>query len=397
MEKFAEKIIYRKLTNADFFNIYNRPRKPRPSEKSGGKQSYIDIPTSAVSLDDWHKFFPLIKPIQMAGGPLWKAQVNSLGLQGNQLISIGQRRAASVSIRSQKLYSKASQRILSWHPDHGTFPSPTGKIENASDPKVEALVGNLVIYLIKSTEAEYWAGWIDQALPPARLDEKDALSNIFPKVGSSDGIIELSDYVRFDTTKTNWPFLDKGDFRENATEPYTAMPAEIKPTALKPATIKTAAPKAAQIRRNPTKNHFHKSEKELISDLFNEDIGDSKPEVRQRLVNTINRNTKAVADIKALYKTCQITGDKFIFNKRDGSPYLEAHHLEPLAKGGADSPRNLVVLSPLVHKMLHYADVTGLNLAKIVDGKLNIQINGEDFTITWHPAHAETISKFEET
>lgn len=393
MEKLAEQIVYRKLTNADFYNI----NKPPGAEQDGGGQSYIDFSTTAVSINDWRRFFPDIEPSTPAGGPLWKVPVNSLGLAGTQTISIGQRRATSVSIRSQKLHSRASQRVRSWHPRFGNFPVPNRDVTSAGDPEVTAMVGSLVIYLIKTNNSEYWAGWINQSEPPSEVSDTEALSNIFPTIGLPQGIIKLSDPIRFDTTKTNWPFLDKGGFREDAPEPYTPMPTAIKRTVAKPSAVKTPLPKATLKRRVPTKNHSHKSEEELISDLFNEDIGDSKPEVRRKIVNTINRNTKAVADIKALYKTCQITGDKFIFNKRDGSPYLEAHHLEPLAKGGADSPRNLVVLSPLVHKMLHYADVTGLNLENVVDGKLNIKINGEDFTITWHPAHAETISKFEET
>ena len=45
--------IYRFLTHADFFNIY----KPSGTEERGGGQSYIDIPVSKVSVNQWKEFF----------------------------------------------------------------------------------------------------------------------------------------------------------------------------------------------------------------------------------------------------------------------------------------------------------------------------------------------------
>ena len=46
-------IVFRYLTDADFFNI----NKPSGTEAGGGGQSYIDFPTSVISLDDWRRFF----------------------------------------------------------------------------------------------------------------------------------------------------------------------------------------------------------------------------------------------------------------------------------------------------------------------------------------------------
>ncbi|MDH5788303.1 MAG: HNH endonuclease, partial [Candidatus Bathyarchaeota archaeon] len=74
--------------------------------------------------------------------------------------------------------------------------------------------------------------------------------------------------------------------------------------------------------------------------------------------------------------------------------YSEGHHLIPLGEGGADSVYNIVILSPLLHRMLHYAIVEGLDLSQIRDNKLNIKINGDDYVITWHPQHGEIIREF---
>ena len=112
----------------------------------------------------------------------------------------------------------------------------------------------------------------------------------------------------------------------------------------------------------------------------------------QKVIETFERNRKAVRDLKRLYKTCQVTGDDFVFSKANGEPYLEVHHLVPLGEGGSDDPANLVVISAHIHRMLHYAVVEGIDLSKIADDKLDFTINGETFTITWRPEHAKVIS-----
>ena len=48
--------------------------------------------------------------------------------------------------------------------------------------------------------------------------------------------------------------------------------------------------------------------------------------------------------------------------------------------------------------MLHYADVSEIDLSQIrtnSDGgaQLKIQINGEDYSIHWHPKHAEYVAR----
>jgi hypothetical protein len=117
--KTAEQIVFRRLTPADFFNI----NKPRGAEARGGGQSYIDFPTSAVRPANWKSFFSGVKMTTTQSGPLWKFTANSLGLNKSQTAEIGRRRAA-----------------------------PT-------DPTSRKDIPNLVVYLIRTTDGEYWAGW----------------------------------------------------------------------------------------------------------------------------------------------------------------------------------------------------------------------------------------------
>ena len=145
-------------------------------------------------------------------------------------------------------------------------------------------------------------------------------------------------------------------------------------------------------KKTPYNAKIGRTEEEIAVDLFHDDSSSEEVKKTKKVIETFERNRKAVRDLKRLYKTCQITGDDFIFEKVNGEPYTEVHHLIPLGEGGSDEPSNLVVISAHIHRMLHYADVDGIDLSKIVDDRLDFTINKEPFTITWLPKHAEVIA-----
>jgi 5-methylcytosine-specific restriction protein A len=65
--------------------------------------------------------------------------------------------------------------------------------------------------------------------------------------------------------------------------------------------------------------------------------------------------------------------------------------LLPLGRGGADLPRNIIVVSPLIHRMLHHAEVPEIDLQKIKGDRLPIYINHRRYVIRWHPKHAAVV------
>lgn len=52
---------------------------------------------------------------------------------------------------------------------------------------------------------------------------------------------------------------------------------------------------------------------------------------------------------------CECCASPAPFQLADGRPYLEVHHLKPLAEGGSDTVENAVALCPNCHRALHYA------------------------------------------
>jgi len=346
----VKQLFFRKLTNADFFHI----NKPPGTEKSGGGQSYIDISTSHVTLGNWREFFKGIPEIKGTNGPWWKFNVYSLGTtQGPQEITIGQRRTTSVSIRSQKLLSKENKRIFAWRPDLTGFPK-------SPNPTKPSLIYDLCIYIVRLENNEYWAGWFQTSRPEQNWSINGTINKMFTE---NEGYLKFHGDVSFDTSDPIWPF--------RITAGSSSLSEPIIP-------IVVRGDEDAQ---------------EKV--LFDEDeinASEVAPQIKETMRKVRVRNSKAVLKLKKLYNNlCQITGKQYTFVKKDGSYYSEAHHLIALGKGGADSFYNIVILSPLIHRMLHYAKIEGLDIGKMKNNKLSFKINGNDYVITWHPDHAKIV------
>ena len=66
---------------------------------------------------------------------------------------------------------------------------------------------------------------------------------------------------------------------------------------------------------------------------------------------------------------CQLCDQNAPFLTKDGTPYLEIHHIICLAKGGRDSPENTVALCPNCHRRMHSLNLdSDLNNLKMAAG-----------------------------
>jgi len=376
--KTVQYIVFRYLTHAEFFNMY----KPPGTEARGGGQSYIDFPLTTVSSANWDHFFAGISSGMRAKGPSWALEINSMGLLGSQSLVIFQRRQQSFSISSQKIASRRANRVLAWHPQNG-FPEPIDPTNRTSCPP------NLAVYIVRTDAAEFWAGWFQNAAPCRDSGAEQILQNMLPRSPAEGhaGFITPSRPLYMDESDRHMPFFTV-PIRTVRPEPPQTDSSDI-------ATIPETSPAVTTNLKIP------KIEEEIVKSLFDEDETDIPhpgETVREVIAKVRNRNAKAVKGLKELYQgKCQITADEYTFLKKDGTPYCEAHHLTPLGEEGADSPFNIIIVNPLIHKMLHYADVSDIDLSRITtDNTLDILINGKTYKIKWHPKHAEYVKSHQE-
>ncbi len=363
--KTATQVIFRHITSADFFNIY----KPPQATSGGGGQSYIDFPMRAVPAKAWRTFFGRRQPKGTKTGPMWEAEFHSLGLGDSQLVQIGQRRRQSFNIRLQKTSSNRGNRVYAWDPTFSDFPKP-------ANPARHYAVKNLVIYLVKTAEGELWAGWFRAKSPKRSWKCDPRLTEMFeePREGAAGSIL-LNPPIAMNENDSEWPFrrTTRGTGRRTAR-------ARLR---------KQKRLDASQLRRE------EHDENALLEELFTEDkssLTERSPRRARVARQVLRRNARIVRKLKELYQgKCQISGTRWTFKKADGQYYSEAHHLVHLGKGGADLPQNIIIVSPLIHRMLHHAVLSEIRLQEIKDNRLKIRIGRRRYVIKWHPRHASVV------
>ena len=343
MEKQVDSVVFRRMTYADFRHI----NKEGGEEIGGGGQSYIDFPTKEIPIPIWYDFLGANIALGKVG-PIWQFQINSLGIIQPIKLKIYQRRKQSVCIASQKIYSKESNRVPAWHPDHNFPKDYNDKTED------------LVIYITKTKDGEYWAGWFLQDQVSAKWIGNKYLSRLFTEVA---GYIKFRKKMYVETGNASWPFYETAKSIKNE--------------------IPTEADIEDELVREDTSP--------LLQDLIDKN---EQPELREKIFKFRQRNNKIVKNLKKLYNgRCQISGEKLTFKKKNGEFYSEAHHLIYLGEKGSDGYANVVIVSPLIHRMLHYAKVSPIDLSLIKNNKLKIKINDMEYEITWHPEHLKTVER----
>lgn len=344
MEKIVDSLVFRRLTYADFRHI----NKVGGEEQGGGGQSYIDFPITDISLQNWYEFLGDRTGFGTGNRPQWDFAINSFALNQEHNLKIYQRRSASVSIAAQKIHSRAANRVPAWHPDN-SFPVDY-------NPNSD----NLVVYIVKTKDNQFWAGWFLKNKIPKKWFVNDELRKLFEE--ESAGYIKFNSKIFIDTEDKEWGFY---------------------------------------FDANEVKNQV-KTEDDVEDDFLYQDTSPeledltakAEPEVRERILKIRLRNKQIVKNLKKLYNGhCQISGTDWTFQKKNGEWYSEVHHLIALGENGSDSYANAIVISPLIHRMLHYAKVSTIDLTKIKNNKLKIQINENDYEIEWHPDHLKTVEK----
>lgn len=101
-----------------------------------------------------------------------------------------------------------------------------------------------------------------------------------------------------------------------------------------------------------------------------------KPESVAVITTTFKRNPDVIVEVlKRAKGVCEIccTAAPFI-RASDESPYLEVHHMVPLASGGEDTVENAVAICPNCHREAHLGVPTKVVLAALIVHQGNILI-----------------------
>lgn len=99
------------------------------------------------------------------------------------------------------------------------------------------------------------------------------------------------------------------------------------------------------------------AEIENDTEAFLQDSANGKTVRKMRLSQYISRSAEVVRITKERAKgVCQLCGQPAPFIDKNGNPYLEAHHIVWLSRGGEDNTDNTVALCPNCHTKMHIVD-----------------------------------------
>ena len=82
--------------------------------------------------------------------------------------------------------------------------------------------------------------------------------------------------------------------------------------------------------------------------------GNAKPNAKKSEHMIIQRSPEVAAWVRFNAEgKCELCKRKAPFQDRNGLPFLEVHHVVPLAQGGPDTTENTVAICPNCHRALH--------------------------------------------
>lgn len=111
------------------------------------------------------------------------------------------------------------------------------------------------------------------------------------------------------------------------------------------------------INWKPAKETEAEIEKRLEDSINREDVNKGIPRRTTSEISNINRSREVVRLTRLRANgICQLCKKEAPFRDKKGNPYLEAHHIIWLARGGEDSTRNSVALCPNCHTKMHIVD-----------------------------------------
>lgn len=126
----------------------------------------------------------------------------------------------------------------------------------------------------------------------------------------------------------------------------------------------------------PTKDseRLDKIVSELLKKPITKPTGNENPKQSETTYTTFLRDPCVKAWVLQNAKgTCEACSSSAPFERNDGSPYLEVHHVLPLAEGGSDTVENTIAVCPNCHCNLHFGKSRNELKQSIIDNIVRLR------------------------
>jgi 5-methylcytosine-specific restriction enzyme A len=144
------------------------------------------------------------------------------------------------------------------------------------------------------------------------------------------------------------PYLDKQPDKNNIIRNVYIFPLQVKGRNHPPILERDLIEKKEEtIRKNAHKLSLEELE-------FKAKYSQKESGKREVVTGVYERNQLVIEYAKRVAKgVCQLCDKPAPFTNLDGEPYLETHHIFPLAEGGPDTIENVIALCPNCHRKMH--------------------------------------------
>lgn len=339
---FVERVFYRKINPSDFKKMYDID-KPA----TGGGQTYIEAAgISNAAIDDFFQYATSTPWSGDANRNKYVANVFVLGTDEQQEIEFEPRAGRNYKISRQNL----RHRHKAWSETNG-FPAPR-IVDNKYSSDFTGIIENLIIFIIRTSDRNYYAGFVNSQNLPEQWPAHVGLEQIFE--GDRRGVLTFEPELVFFENDKNAPFATDDFF------PNFELDIDENSQPEKVIEVIDDFTDDIAVRESP---HYDTQE-----EIDESDSG--LPVLRPGSSNNTRYSTdpkKAKTVLVRSNFTCELDGfdgrDHTTFDTKSGNKYLEAHHLVPMKAQKDFYPvkidiyDNIVPLCPNCHRAVHNGSI----------------------------------------
>ncbi|MGG6098663.1 hypothetical protein [Pantoea allii] len=170
-EIIISSIWWRNVQPGEFYNIERYHRI-----EGGGGSLYIEIPGSMVS--QTLNFLNIIQTVDISSLPVITIQARTIGNPGiSSPIEFHSKTGNRMRIARQNRQQPSSQRHPAWTAGNG-FPQAPDNITNSEDARPYFPEGGLRIYIAKTIDGDYYAGFT-KGLRPSNMLPTDPMWELY--------------------------------------------------------------------------------------------------------------------------------------------------------------------------------------------------------------------------